>query len=319
MFRRSFNLPMFLGVALAALGCTEEADDPVDAALPDAVADAVPPMSDCRENPMSVEVAACEGVDIHDPGACTPARAGLGCDGIAQCADDVFEPGAIIRCCDGERWTTTYTDPEVCGLPDQGVVPDVGVPGDCREVDVSPIEAGDDARCRGVDIFDASACTDARAGLACDGRAMCENDFEDPGTVVRCCVGDRWVTTYEDPEVCGFPDFGMDEPDGGPVDAGVDGGEAPSDMGVDGGPFSASCDGMGADPRAHLSSAEICGALDTTDPDDCTAAQQYVVCSQTVECDNGFFDPGAVIRCCDGEEWVWLDEDPDLCGTPPPE
>lgn len=309
MFRSSLTRVLSLAVALAALGCTEEADAPADAGAPDAA----PLMFDCREDPMSVEGAACEGVDIHDPGACTPARAGLGCQGIAQCADDVFEPGSIIRCCDGERWATTYTDPDVCGLPDVGVMPDRGVPGDCREVDVSPIEAGDDARCDGVDIFDGSACTDARAGLACQGRAMCDNDFEDPGTVVRCCDGERWATTYEDPEVCGFPYLDEGVPDE------VDGGGASDDMGVDGGPFSASCDGMGADPRAHLSSAEICGALDTTNPDDCTAAQQYVVCSQAVECDNDFFDPGAVIRCCDGESWVWLDEDPDLCGTPPPE
>ncbi len=308
MFRRSFTRILSLSIVLGGLGCAQEADDPVDAGPPDAA----PLMFDCREDGAAVEDVACEGVDIHDPGACTPARAGLGCRGVAQCLDDDVEAGEITRCCDGERWTTTESDPDVCGLPDQGVPPDVGVPGDCREVDVSPIEAGDDARCRGVDIFDASACTDARAGLACDGRAMCDNDFEDPGTVVRCCLGDRWVTTYEDPEVCGFPYL-----DEGVPDEGVDGGGGSDDMGVDGGPFSASCDGMGADPREHLSSHEICGGLDTTDPDDCTAAQRYVVCEQSAECDNDFFDPGVVIRCCDGERWVWLDEDPDLCGGQP--
>lgn len=102
------------------------------------------------------------------------------------------------------------------------------------------------------------------------------------------------------------------EPDADPVDLGD-----PPDLDPNAGPrFDCAAD---LDPFTDRSDHETCRAVDIFDPTTCTPANRGFVCGQLARCDPGFWDPGQIVRCCDGARWVYVFEEPDPCGLPPPE
>ncbi|MCB9529430.1 MAG: hypothetical protein H6701_13780, partial [Myxococcales bacterium] len=106
------------------------------------------------------------------------------------------------------------------------------------------------------------------------------------------------------------PDEGP-EPDEGPArDAGPD-------FGADaGGRFDCDDD---LDPWQDRSDRALCSQVDIFTAADCTPARRGVVCGQLARCEPPFGDPGVIVRCCDGMAWRFVFEEPDPCGTPPPE
>ena len=166
----------------------------------------------------------------------------------------------------------------------------------------SPDALSPRARCQPLDIFDSGSCTAAQGGVICAQTVTCDPPFEDPGSVTACCDGETWVRLEEEPDPCGTPsDVGVPDP----IDQGVDAG-APFD-----------CNAV-ADPRSAVIEDGRCNAVDIFDNATCTPGTQ-LVCAQTVACDPPFEDPGEVISCCDGGDWVRLEEEPDPCGTPQPD